>query len=85
MNSNFFILMVLWSLVRALNALQVDPDDQPIPNPNRTFSQFLHFIAPNMKVSGPADANGFYPLQNNTPAIIDYLNPGAKKGSPLHR
>lgn len=69
----------------ALTLPQVDPDNQPIPNPNRTFSQFLHFIAPGMTVSGLADSEGFRQLVNTTPAIIDYLGPGAKTGSPLHR
>ena len=38
-----------------------------------------------MTISGPEDAQGFRPLANNTPAIIDYINPGAQQGSALHR
>jgi len=64
---------------------KVDPDNQPIPNPNKTFSQFLHMIAPDFILSGSPDAQGFRQLVNTTPAIIDYLNPGAQTGSPLHR
>ena len=65
--------------------LKVDPDDQPVPNPNRTFTQFLHYIAPGMVASNATDVQGFHPLVNTTPALIDYLGPGAKPGNPLHR
>ena len=38
-----------------------------------------------MTLAGPPDSEGFTQLTNTTPAIIDYLGPGAQAGSPLHR
>jgi hypothetical protein len=38
-----------------------------------------------MTLSNSTDSNGFTKLVNSTPAITDYLGPGAKTGSPLHR
>jgi hypothetical protein len=38
-----------------------------------------------MTLSNATDSNGFIKLVNSTPAITDYLGPGAKTGSPLHR
>ena len=63
----------------------MDPDDQPIPNLNKSFTQFLHMIAPGITISYSADSEGFQNLVNNTPALVDYVGPGAKTGSPLHR
>src|SRR5277367_3629368 len=42
-------------------------------------------IAPDFTLSDSSDSQGFRQLVNTTPALIDYLNPGAQTGSPLHR
>lgn len=80
-----FVLIMVSIYFSSSNFTQVDPDDQPIPNPDKIFTQFLHMIAPGMTISDTADSQGFYQLVNNTPAIVDYVGPGAKTGSPLHR
>jgi len=42
-------------------------------------------IAPSLNMNNDVDSQGYRQLVNSTPAIVDYLGPGAKNGSPLHR
>ncbi|KZV62106.1 PEBP-like protein [Peniophora sp. CONT] len=59
----------------------LDPD-APTPQ-NTSLANFVHWVQPNLKVSGPVST--FAPLVNSTPALFEYISPGPPPTSDAHR